>query len=357
MRILVTDLWPKEAHRPINTMILYSIARYAQVTVVSINGYYDIDKEKFKKENISCIDVLVKERSGRIGTRLFCMELQNKTQRLLTHGDYDCVLCMSYETTCLPLSNKLYSEIPTILCEHSNLDDLQNRFKRAIAKELIKKCYHLVFEDAFKQWMIEELRINSEKIYVVPHPITLEHDDVKANTIYDCIGLCHANDDHILNDIVGNCKKYEDSGLKVVFRSNKVKSSSDSIIIINKYLSREQYRSFYRDTKHVFVATPENYKNRLSASIYDAISYDKVAYTTNKTLSKLYENRYPGVCVYISSENELYNLLTQGSEDNSELKESFERFKREHSKDMLDIQVKDMIMSLYDELHQNRSNG
>ncbi|MBQ7863267.1 MAG: hypothetical protein IJ353_02245 [Lachnospiraceae bacterium] len=343
MKILITDLWPKEAHRSLNTMLITSLARYADVTVISINDYYKKNDTLFKKLNISCVDVYANEKTGRIGTRVYCLQLQKITNKIIKNSIFDCAICMSYETTCLPLSAGVYSRIPTILCEHSNLDDLQKKVKRFIAKKLIKTCYHLVFEKEFKNWMVNELSVQEQKVFVVAHPITLEHDDCESSDRYDCVGLCNANDDLFIQEIITCCETNHLSNLKMAFRSKKLVSKNDNINIISSFLDRDEYRSYYRDTKCVFVATPSNYQNRLSASIYDAISYNKIAYTTNRTLSKLYSNQYPGICVYVSSGKELIDILTNGKENTENLDEMFDKFKEDHSAKSFDCQVKKML--------------
>lgn len=351
MTIVVTDFWPKKAHKYLNILIIKSLAKVSKVTVISVNGFYNDELDYFNENGITCINLTNKEREGRIGTRIYCMELQKKSAELIKEGRYNVMLCLSYETLALALYSSIIKLVPTILCQHSNLDDLQNGFKKLLARNMMLKTRHIVFEEEFKKWLISKTNISQTKVFVIEHPITMEQNGTSVNQEmkYECVGLCHANDDELIQEIVNNKKRYCDAGMVLVLRSSKVSSEGNELKIINRFLDRDEYRGYIEKAKCVLVATPPKYRYRISGSLFDAVALNKRVITTNKTLSSIYSAKYPGLCNYVNTEIEFFELLKE-MVNNCVETDVFEEFKRKHSKNRLDCQVEQLVKELSREM-------
>ena len=101
------------------------------------------------------------------------------------------------------------------------------------------------------------------------------------------------------------------------------------------------YNDLMNSGRTVFVPLPKSYIYRLSGSIYDALSRGKIVYTNSKFYSNEYERRYPGICVYVGSVDDLIFQLEKKEEPY--VIESFQKFLNDHSIERVGNEIKKMV--------------
>lgn len=354
MKVLIVDFYPKQAHRYWNNIIIKAFAKFANVTVISINNYYDDEKTQFIRNNIEVVDLEVKEYSGRVGTRLWCIRIQKRIKKYLRSysKQYDIMCCLSYDTIAMAFGRNLTKVLPLFLCQHSNIDELLNPIKLKFAKRYLYNTYQIILEQAFKDFLTEQIAINPERIYTIPHPITIQEiTDNHSGFIYDCVGLCHANDDSIVQAIVNQGDKYKSNDLCLVLRSKNVVSKVDNIKIINRFLERSEYLEYLKNAKCVFVATPKSYKYRLSGSIYDALALYKVVLTTNDFYPTMYKDMYPNICIRVNGDDDLFDLISSFHNNKYNYNEIFARFIKDHSISKCEDSIRELLANIETKLN------
>lgn len=354
MRILVSDFYPKKAHKYLNLKLIRALSEYADVTVVSINGFYEEERTSFIQSNIEVVDFTVNARTGRLGTRLWCIAIQKKFKKLLktSKSKYDLTVCMSYDTIALGVGTKLTKLIPLVLCQHSNIDEFSNSIKFKFAKRYLYQTTHIVFEEAFKDYLSKQFNIDIGKIFYVPSPITLDETSTaeQPTESFDCVGLCNANSDEMIQGIVDDCQFYQENNINLVFRSKTVKSNCENIRIISGYLDREEYIRYIKQANCIFVATPPQYNYRLSGSIYDAFALHKKVLTTNRFYVESYKEKYPGICFLVKNEKEFSTAILNFRSKQSDADQVFDTFISNHSMTATCEKVHEMLKELANQI-------
>ena len=160
----------------------------------------------------------------------------------------------------------------------------------------------------FRNRLIKEIGVPTHRVFVVPHPVK-RIVSLQTEQKYDCIGLCNSNDESFIQEAIGREQVFRQEGLRILLRSKKVEKKDGYVEVIKGFLEKDKYDELIAAGKTVFVPLPESYIYRLSGSIYDALSRNKLVYTTSKYYAKEYERRYPGTCKYVDSVEQLIESL------------------------------------------------
>ena len=338
MNLLIVDFLFVDAHRDMNISFLYAIARFAKINVISLNGFYNPFLKEFKKRDISVHNISLRRSRGLIGSRIFSLKLMLKEVGLLKFRNYDAILCLGFETTVLGLIIRKLQRIPLILFHHKNIDELTNKLKLMIFNSYKNKVYHVVFEDFFGERLIEYARIHKNKVFVIPHPVKAM-SKLQMSIKYDCIGLCNSNDESFVTEVFKRFKEFR--GLHLLLRSKYEEGKTETVEIVKGFMPDHVYNDLMNSGRTVFVPLPKSYIYRLSGSIYDALSRGKIVYTNSKFYSNEYERRYPGICVYVGSVDDLIFQLEKKEEPY--VIESFQKFLNDHSIERVGNEIKKMV--------------
>lgn len=328
MEILIADFLFVEAHKDMNTNFIIAASQHVKCDVISLNGFYDTQKELFCRNNINLINLKVKKKTGLLGARLFSLDLMKKTAQFVANKKYHAILCLGFETTLFWAGLKKFGKVPLFILHHKNIDELTNVAKRIAFAMYKKKVYHMVFEVFFRNRLVSGINIPKNRVFVVSHPARYIKC-LETSKHYDCIGLCNSNDESFIREAIRKENEFEKKGLSVIFRSKNIEKKCGAVEIINGFLKKEVYDEYFSAGKAVFVPFPKAYVYRLSGSIYDAFSREKMVYTTSRFYAQEYEKTYPGICHYVESIDQLIELLVKGRSNKNA--ESFQKFIDDHS--------------------------
>lgn len=343
MKLLIADFLFVEAHKDMNINFINAIKQCADIDVVSLNGFYDMQRGDFQKSNIGLIDISLERKNGVLGTRIFSFELMRRTAFFVRQKSYDAVLCLGFDTTLFGLGMLWYRDKTLFLFHHKNIDELTNKVKMYLFGIYKNKVNHVVFETFFKDRLVKGIGVKADRVFVIPHP-TKAIAGILTDKSYDCVGLCNSNDETFINDALQCIGDFEECGLRILLRSKTKQNSGGAVEVINGFLEREQYDELMAAGKTVFVPLPETYIYRLSGSIYDALSRGKIVFTTSKYYVEDYERRYPGTCYYVNSLEQL--IIGLKEHKGFSLETSFQNFLEEHSIQTVARKVKNMLTSV-----------
>lgn len=343
MRLLVADFLFVDAHKDMNVNFINAISGFAEADVLSLNGYYDDQKESFRNKNVEVLDLYIKRKSGSLGARCFSLELMKRTAEVTRENKYDAALCLGFETTLFGLGLPSFKELPLFIFHHKNIDELTNKIKRLFFGSYKNRVYHVVFEEFFRNRLIKEIGVPTHRVFVVPHPVK-RIVSLQTEQKYDCIGLCNSNDESFIQEAIGREQVFRQEGLRILLRSKKVEKKDGYVEVIKGFLEKDKYDELIAAGKTVFVPLPESYIYRLSGSIYDALSRNKLVYTTSKYYAKEYERRYPGTCKYVDSVEQLIESLQKYRHDDVTL--SFQKFIEGHSIETVTRDIEEMVRTV-----------
>lgn len=328
MKLLISDFLFVNAHKSMNLDLIMSFASFASIDLISLNGYYDDEKEGLISSGINVIDIsLDRSKKGPIRSRLFSAKVMHLIGNQAKLEKYDMVVTLAYDTLALAAGLKYFKGQKLAVFNHKNIDELTNSVKRLVFSFYMNEIYHFVFEDFFRTYLISEINIAEERVFLVSHPIksvNINNVDIK----YDCVGMCNSNSEQFIDDVILMNDELAKAGKTVLLRSKNRKVSLSNVEIISGYLNYDEYDSLIQSGRTILVPLPDNYIYRLSGSIYDAIAHEKIVYTSSEFYVNDYGKRYPGICKRVSSAKELLKQLCDTSTPNYD---SFKRFKDDHA--------------------------
>lgn len=338
-KILIADCLFVEAHRQMNIDLINAVSQCAETSIISLNGYYK-DETQFKKK-VSVIPINLNLRNGSIGTRLSRIALNNRIKTILKKDNYDAIIYLGFDTIAFSVSSGKNNKTPVFLFHHNNIDELTSKIKRVIFGRYKNQTYHIVFEEFFRDRLINDIHVLPDRVFVVPHPAQ-SIANMQTDKSYDCIGLCNSNDENLIQEAVMRDNEFEQRGLHILLRSKIREKKAGAVEVIKGFMDKDVYDELMAAGKTVFVPLPETYIYRLSGSIYDALSRRKLVYTTSKYYAQEYERRYPGICKYVGSVNQLIERL-QEKNDIEVSGASFNKFIEGHSVEMVSDCIDRMI--------------
>lgn len=341
MKVLIADFLFAEAHRDVNTNFIYAFTNIGDIDVVSLNGYYEKQRAEFEERNIKLLNITKKRRTGKLGSRLFSLSLMKDTAFYINNASYDAIVCLGFETVFFGLGLVEIRGVPILLFHHKNTDELRSLIKRLAFNTYKNKVYHIVFENFFKNRLVNEIGVLNENVYVVPHPAKI-YDTNGISEKYDCVAISNSNDEDFISEAIIRENEFLQHGLHILFRS-KTKEKEGAVEVIKGFMEKEKYDELIMEGKTIFVPLPKTFVYRLSASIYDALSRKKTVFTTSKYYADEYEKRYPGICRYVETVDQLIEEL--GKDRNTNLS-SIQRFLEEHSIDAASVCINQIMREL-----------
>lgn len=345
-RLLVVDFLCAEAHRMFNMNVVRALSDFSEVTLVSVNDYYNQNSEELRTLGVKVINYNYDlKKLSRYHAKLMIIKNIIFCGKLSKHKNYDFVIALAHDTILSLFIPFMFHGVRVGLFHHKNLDELKSYIKKRIFSLYKDKIYHFVFEDSFKKCLVNDYSVPETLVFSIPHPIAPR--TIAERTIsFDCIGLCHENDEFFLDRIEELSNEIVGKGLKFVFRSKNQRQSTKNITFIKGFLNYSDYEGIIASSKTVFVPLPQYYQLRLSASIYDAFSWHKKVFTTSLSHAHEFENKYPGICSYVSGPSDLLLQLEKDAFLNTN-EDSFNRFVTEHSIPYVSAELKKTLAGIF----------
>lgn len=321
--ILYIDLLSPKGHLFLNRAFLNIFASFSNRLDLSCQkGYMECNNIPKKIKRIYGIPIQYYKVNSKFNYRIKNIKKINWVMKNINIDIYDLIFISSYETISFSLVWPRNIKPRVIVFNHNNLDEINNKFKYIFFKLIPKYIEHAVFEDYMKNYLLKEIKIPN-KVWVVHHPTDISKSNdykkiknkffPKEKVINKIIfAPSGSNDENFIQRIVSLQRKdnFFDSMLfKLIIKSKKIDYQENNLIIIKKYLSYEEYVSFFNNALLILLPYPKSFSYRISGVLFDCFSFRKRFVASSIPIFRYYVNKYPGIGRIYNDINEFRDVL------------------------------------------------
>ena len=203
--------------------------------------------------------------------------------------NYDYLFFSCYEEMSLLLSGLRGN---FILVNHANISGLENPVKRFFVRKVAKYSINIVFGDFIKR-AAERYGLKNVKVQQIglsnSYSMNLQQQqrllygispkliDKAFNTII-FIPTGQKYGDSFVKEILENTnfKKFlKREKILLVIKDKNIKSCNENILVINSYMSNEEYKSLFLISTLILLSYPKSFKYRISAVLFESFSCEK----------------------------------------------------------------------------------
>lgn len=346
MKLNVYDFQAPKSHRNLYTNLINIFSGICDTRIITEENYFLNSEVKLEVNELIGIPS-VKISNTMLGRKMKSLYFMYKMRKDFNEHVDDIKIVLTFDTVAFSIGRLFLKTNKTFIVHHKNIDELQKSVKKHLFVSYMNKVNHIVFEDSFKNYLVEELGVNKERVFVIPHPISnygTEKTDVSEH-IYDCVGLSNSNDESFISDIIDSEKSHKfikNNNLQVILRSKIHSFDNGNLIVINGYLEKKEYDNFIEKANLVFVPLPSQYCYRISGAVIDAFSNFKRVISNEAHIINVYVKKYPSLCIKVSDVNSFYNALLTNKKNNLKVSD-FESFINHHSLTNIEFAYKNMF--------------
>lgn len=328
IKVLYLDFLCPKGHVRQNTEFINALSEFSDVTVLSPKGHYKHGQLKAKIIEEKIIENLPINRIRSLKVMLWAANVARKV-------DPDYIFVASYDTISYAIGRCLFftNECKTFLLHHNNIDELESNIKRWFFKSYMKNVEHVVFEEFIRGHIVKTLGLDMKRIHLLPHQLNHNYPLTKFENKYSCIGLSNSNDEKMICEIIDIEKQrglLEKSGKKVILKSRGVNFDNGFLKVVNGYLSDEEYNDYINHCESVLIPFPKTFRHRMSGTLVDALSNNKIVFGNDIPLMRYYGEKYPLTCKILTRTEDIFDYILDLKTTENTIEE-FNRFKEEHS--------------------------
>lgn len=335
-KILYIDLLSPKGHKKFNELNIKALSSVFDVTIVARENFIDsrqpdyiIPKSFFKSHNI-------------INYRINELKKINWIIKKVKNFDkFELLLLSSYETISFSLKSRTLTNVVSKVAvfNHNNLDELDTSLiKKFFFKKIEKRVVHSVFESYFKEYLLNDIKINNN-IIVLPHLV--EEISFFSNFDLDNINVFIPTKNYntnYINKILNNCPRNIVFTIKsdTFFKQENIKSEP--------YFEENEYNQIFNSSNLILLPSKIEYNYRVSNIIYECFSFSKPCFTFENKFSKYLNDKYPNVVHIIDKETNIKQIIEEYKQINNLLfAKERELFLKEHSEDSFLTGIKNLI--------------
>lgn len=346
MKILYLDFLYPEGHIRQNTEYINCLAKFSEVCVLCEKGRYDNAVLQAEIIQSDCFNI----KEGRLLSRISTLKVMLYSAMIARKKKPDYIFVSSYETITFAIGRLFFSKRDKLfLLQHFNIDELENGIKRCFFNNYMRTVDHIVFEKFISDYLIEVFNLDEKRIHVLPYQLNENSSEKNKKKTYSCVGLSNSNDEKIISAIVDIENRQEilkGTRSKVILKSKSIEFDNGFLKVINGYLDNEQYDEYINNSQCIYMPFPSSFRYRMSGTLVDALSNNKIVLGSNIPLIVYYAAQYPKVCKIVSGAEDLFeNILKINMLAKKEQISDFERFKTAHSENKI-MEALDSIFSV-----------
>jgi len=341
---VVDFLFPK-GHKELNKHLISCLAKISDVRVVAYEDYFDQHFNDIPNVSVKKIKTLVTKKNV-ILSRVYALKNMLNINRILNWKDYDFIWINGFETITFTIGKKLIRNKKVYLVHHNNTDELANKVKRFFFDRYKNKVFHIVFEEFIKEYLIKEIGVEEDRVFVIPHP--LNYQDTIGIRVDDklCVGLSNSNDELTISDIIKREREssiFKRDNIKLVLKSSGKHEGSQTLRIVRGHIAKEEYDDYIKRCAFVLVPFSLSCKNRTSGLIIDALSNEKIVIGSNIPIVRAYATAYQHICYIFNDIGEIPGIMLNSSRISQEARSEFKKFKYTHSDFVIIEEMKKML--------------
>ena len=322
MKAAVLDFRFSDGHVKLNTNYILAMSRFCEMVVMNDGSYYNHIRNH-SNIKLRDIEVPAKKKVNPLTFRLECIKrMKGNIRQLKQEENVDCIIIFTYEIITFALWPLLYrTNKPVYIFEHNSLDELTGVIKNICYNSYKNKVGHIVLEDIFTDFLIREKKVRKENVKVVHYCL----DQVYENRPHKgrlknivCISRC--GDDQWIEDIIKeeeSNKLFCNNKIKLLLRSGTINYTDGYLTVIKHYLTDDEYNNYVREADAILMLG-SHFKNRISCSIYDAITYGKVIIGIDIPIIRYLEDMTPTVVRHFSDMQDMVSIFLNEEFDVSE---------------------------------------
>lgn len=350
-RIMYLDFMYYSGHIRSNKNFIKTLGRFCNVYALTQTNYFDeYDKELTEIKSIK----LIKKNNlnllkGQLLTRISSIKVMLVSALYTKKIKPDYVFVASFDTLAFKFGRFLFGETENMYLLHTiNIDELSNNIKRIIFNSYKNKVKHVVFEQYMKEYLIGNVGVEADRIFVLPHPLNSNFKKKSKKFEYRCAGLSNSNDEELINKLI----KYEQeqqifkkNSQRVVLKSKEREFDDGYLKVIKGFLDKDIYDDYINKAECILVPFSQKFRYRMSGTLVDAFSNNKTVLGNNIPIIEMYAKKYPHICKVFMNEYEVAKAKCFFSLE-KDVEVEFEKFKEEHSVENLEKAFKYMFRQI-----------
>ena len=334
MKILIGDMDFLKTHLFFNYKIINILASEHDVVLASPKGFYDPLQ---LSSNIQIVDIKFDYNQTRgIRRRLEYFSLPNQYTNLCKNLQPDAVIFLTFNTNYFILFRTVVKACPKCyLYHHNNVDKIRNsKYSRFLFNTYKNNVYHLVLEDFIRTTVVQSLHVDSDRVIVVPHPLQIMNVDQHLDKEYKCCCISNSTNGDFIQDLIqGERNTHILSTLKFrVIVKSKDYIFDDGYLTVKDFghIPDELFQKYFMSSEIILAPFPNNFGNRVSGTLIEALSNNKIVIGTPFDLMLDYQKKYPNVCYMVKDGKEFLRVI-KDINHYEDAQQDFEKFSVEHS--------------------------
>lgn len=339
--ILYLDFMYYTGHVRSNKNFIKALGKFANVNALVQKNYFDEYREELN--GVETITLIEKNNlnlsNGQLLNRLSSLKIMLKSAVLAKKIRPDYIFVSSFDTIVFRFGRLLFGDTENMYLLHTiNIDELANFIKSKLFNTYKNKVNHVVFEQYMKDYLINRIGIESNRVFVLPHPLNENSKIFNSKELeYACVGLSNSNDEDLITKLIElekEKKVFKNNCKKVILKSKEKEFDNGYLKVFKGFLDINTYDTYINKSECVLVPFPKDFYYRMSGTLVDAFSNNKVVMGNNIPIIQTYAKKYPDICKIYTSESDLVNQISLSrTADKNEFQ--FEKFKIEHSNEMI----------------------
>lgn len=307
-KVLFIDPVCFSSHINFNKLQITALSRLYDVEYIFKKGYYE--NFGLKRESIIWEIPTTRNYMGGIRFRMYLLLIFSIIKYKIRLKQYDKIIISYYDEIAL-----YFSYFPTsYLFNHANVGGLHNKIKLWFFKKLSKRHTHIVMDYPSLEYLKKN---NIKNIKVIRHGIIDSYARMPRPKILNKYNLvifspsAVSSDENLLGEIITDkrCLDWlENHNVGLVIRTRCLKSISENILILDKYLTDEEYRTLFTSSDAILITYPETYKYRTSGVLLEALACSKKVILSDTECMRQYEEIY-GNNVYFDNTQSFINAI------------------------------------------------
>jgi hypothetical protein len=329
VKILYLDFLYPEGHIRQNIEYINCLSHFSKVYVPCPKTRYNsgILKAEILKNDA------FKIKEGRIHNRLSSIGAMLRSAVLTRKKNPDYIFVSTYETMAFAIGRLFFRKHDQLfLLQHFNIDELENKIKRWFFKSYMKKVDHIVFEDFIREYLIEKFKLDEKRIHVLPHQLNENLPKVNGEKKYSCVGLSNSNDEKIIAEIINIEKQYgilKQAKRRVVLKSKTIEFDNGYLKVFKGYIADDEYNEYIDHSECLYMPFSMTFRYRMSGTLVDALSNNKIVLGSDIPLMRYYANKYPSACKIVYGAKDIFEYILKLETDDAS--GEFKQFKESHS--------------------------
>lgn len=340
--ILYLDFMYYTGHVRSNKNFIKALGKFSNVNALSQINYFDEYKEELNEvDTIRLIEKSnLKLYNGQLLNRISSLKVMLHSALLAKKIRPNYIFVSSFDTIAFKFGRFLFGKTENMYLLHTiNIDELSNNIKRKMFDTYKSKVNHVVFEQYMKEYLVNEIGIQSDKIFVLPHPLNENSESANSKELeYACVGLSNSNDEELITLLIELEKEksvFKNNCKKVILKSKEKEFDNGYLKVFKGFLDKNIYDNYINKSECVILPFPKVFRYRMSGTLVDAFSNNKIVFGNDIPIMQTYANKYPEICkIFTNAFGVAEEICVCRTNYGKECE--FEKFKLEHSIEALE---------------------